>query len=193
MILAALVLPSAMDGVRAQANKPATTPVRAETQLSRVVVFISVELKASTQLEHPRRSNPGAEPHKPNAIRDRVSRFSTRQPLGQRQRGLAIHNDEPTCSPEAIGRKWKVRRTPGQQTYVTLNLKEPISGSRSDRQPLNISQQTHWYFPKDQAIDLAVIPFAAADKYDALPLSADILLTSFKFWRRMTSYPEIEF
>ena len=54
-----------------------------------------------------------------------------------------------------------------------MNLKEPINGSRSDRQPLAMQGSVHWYFPEDEAVDLAVIPFAPAAKYDAIPLSSE--------------------
>jgi len=180
MILAALVLPSAMDEARAQANPPAATnPVRAETQLSKIVVFISVELEASNQPEHPSRSNSSAELKKPTmfygtgflvSVPD--SRLSNGRGFGylvtNRHVAEAIEQDENgNCEAHQI-----------KQTFVTMNLKEPINGIRSDRQPLEMSQQIHWYFPEDQAIDLAVIPFAAADKYDAVSLSADYLLTS---------------
>jgi len=65
-----------------------------------------------------------------------------------------------------------------QRTYVTMNLKEPVNGRRSDKLLLSFSPQIHWFFPQDDAVDLAVLPFAAAEKYDVTTLSSENLITS---------------
>jgi hypothetical protein len=54
---------------------------------------------------------------------------------------------------------------------IILNLKNPVNGDRIDS--IHLPIPTRWYFPDDPAIDLAVLPFATPDKYDAeaLPMN----------------------
>jgi hypothetical protein len=66
VILAVLMLLSAVEPVRAQTQQPVTTAsVRAETRLSKVVVFITVEPKPPTQPSNPSNSLPTASPANP--------------------------------------------------------------------------------------------------------------------------------
>jgi hypothetical protein len=59
---------------------------------------------------------------------------------------------------------------------IILNLKNPVNGDRIDS--IHLPIPTRWYFPDDPAIDLAVLPFATPDKYDAEALPMNIFLTS---------------
>ena len=178
VILAALLLPTAVKPVRAQTQPPITAKSdRAETRLSKIVVFISVELKSPTRPANQRESHP------PEPVTLSGTGFLVTVPDSRLGKDMgfgylvtnqhvakAIEQDENgNCVAHEI-----------QETYITMNLKEPIDGRRSDRQPLRMRGSAHWYFPKDkdEAVDLAVMPFAAADKYDAIPLSSEYLITS---------------
>jgi hypothetical protein len=168
--------------IQAQTQQPVTTHSdRAETQLSKIVVFISVEIRAPIRPANPGESRPNhrqipADPVTLNGTGFLVvvpdSRLGKDRGFGylvtNRHVAEAIEQDENgNCVAHQV-----------QKTYVTMNLKEAINGRRSDRQPLPLSGQAHWYFPQDEAVDLAVIPFAAADKYDARTLSTQDFITS---------------
>ena len=43
---------------------------------------------------------------------------------------------------------------------LRLNLKTTQGGVQSIEQPILFANETHWYFPKDDAVDLAVLPIA---------------------------------
>lgn len=63
------------------------------------------------------------------------------------------------------------------QTYVSMNLKNPIRGNRAEREPLPTG--THWYFPKDEGVDLAVTPFDPnPNKYDIKAIPIKMFITT---------------
>lgn len=172
LVAVAALLPAlAGRGTGAQTQQPTTVnSIRPESRLSKVVVFITVELKAA---------NASVKPAKPLMLYGTgflLSMPDSRLPkdvgfgylVTNRHVAEAIEQDQQgNCVAHEV-----------QQTYVTMNLKEPIDGNRIDREPIHLSQQVHWYFPKDEGVDLAVIPFAPAAKYDATPLSTDTLITA---------------
>jgi hypothetical protein len=167
VILAALLLVSAGDPVWAQTQPPVTTnPTRAETEILKSIVFITIEANEP--------GKPG-EPDKPVTLGGTGFLFAV--PDSRLGKNLsftylvtnrhAIEQDEHgNCKPLKI-----------RETYVTLNLKEPVNGNRSERVPLHLSQQFHWYFPNDLASDLAVLPVGISDKYDVKVVFPENLLT----------------
>ena len=163
----------------AQTQQSATVKtVRGETRLSKIVVFISVELK------QPSRARPvGArmvvKPTKPAILYGTgflVSVPDSRLPK-DREFGYLVTNRHVAQAIEQDAQGACISHEV-QQTYVTMNLKDPTNGNRTDREPLQMSPLVHWYFPKDEGVDLAVIPFAPTDRYDAVPLSSETFITS---------------
>jgi len=66
-----------------------------------------------------------------------------------------------------------------QRTYVTMNLKEPVNGNRSSKEPLKVTGQNPWHFPTDGSVDLAVLRFTQLSaKHDHVAIPIDDLLTS---------------
>jgi hypothetical protein len=65
-----------------------------------------------------------------------------------------------------------------QKTSLTVNLKDPVNGNRSHTETLPLSPELHWYLPKDEAIDLAVLPFGVSDKVDTVSIPLTQFLTS---------------
>lgn len=179
-VIVALLVSLSARGQQTKTPQTVTiTPERAETRLSKIVVFISVELKPSSQSAGNGRSMP------PTMLSEPLTLYGTGflvwvpdTRLGS-GRGFSylVTNRHVAEAIEQDGNGNCVAHQV-QHTFVTMNLKEAENGNRSDRQPLSLSDSVHWYFPEDEAVDLAVIPFAAAQKYDALPLSIEDLLTS---------------
>lgn len=65
------------------------------------------------------------------------------------------------------------------KTYVTMNLKEPVNGSRASKEMLKITPQNPWHFPAKPSTDLAVIRFAQfSNKYDQMVFPLEYFLTS---------------
>jgi hypothetical protein len=173
VILAALLLVvSPADTVWAQAQPPvATNPTRTETEILKTIVFITVKANEP--------GKPG-KPDRPVTLRGTGflvvvpdSRLGENHSLGfgylvtNRHVAEAIQQDEHgNCKPLQI-----------QTMYVTLNLKEPVNGNRSERVPIPLSQEVHWYFPKNEASDLAVLPFGIPDKYDVKKVLPEQFLT----------------
>lgn len=176
LILGAFLVVSGMKSVRGQTQPSVTArPERGETRLSKVVVFITVEVKP------PARPERGGEtrPSQPQFLSGTGFLVSVPDSRLGKDRGFgylvtnrhvaeAIEQDESgNCVAHEV-----------QHTYVTMNLKEPINGNRSDTEVLSMHDSIHWYFPDDNAIDLAVLPFAPPAKYDAIPLSSQLFITS---------------
>jgi hypothetical protein len=63
------------------------------------------------------------------------------------------------------------------QTFVWLNLKEPVSGTRSEKIPIVFNQTSHWYYPHDGGVDLAVMPISISDRFDVREILPENLLT----------------
>jgi hypothetical protein len=61
---------------------------------------------------------------------------------------------------------------------ATVNLIVPLNGTKVHQVPLPPGGPDKWYFPTDDAIDLAVIPFAFDLKYDISRLSTALFLTA---------------
>jgi len=164
-ILAATLLGSAIDTGWAQTQSPvAMKPTRVETEILKTIVFITVEA-----------SEPGTS-GRPVTLRG--TGFLVNVPDTRLPKNLVFcylvtnrHVAEATEQDENGNRE----ALQIQGTYVTLNLKEPIDGRRSER--VLLSQRAHWYFPKDEASDLAVLPFAIPAKYDEKEFPLENFLT----------------
>jgi hypothetical protein len=150
-------------------------PIRAETEILKTVVFITVEAKEPDQ---------PAKEGKPAKRGERVSiggtGFLVTVPDKRLNNGIFIYIVTNRHVAEAIEQDEKANCTPlsVQKMYVTMNLKEPVNGNRSDREPLTFFQEVHWYFPKNEAIDLAVIPFVPSNKVDFRFISLEQFLTT---------------
>jgi hypothetical protein len=59
-----------------------------------------------------------------------------------------------------------------------VNLKAAVGGTREKTVPLPPEGPFQWRFPLDEAIDLAVIPFAMRDDYDELRIPVSMFFTS---------------
>lgn len=180
VILSLAILWSKVTNVAAQTQQQVTTKLaRAETQLSKTVVFISVEIKPPNQAASPTESRSRAAASSPQTITGtgflvsvRDNRLGNGKGFGylvtNRHVAEAIEQDDNgNCVKHEV-----------QQAYVTMNLREPVNGSRSEKRPLFPPGHVHWYFPNNEAVDLAVVPFGISDKYDALPLLSTDFLTS---------------
>ena len=53
------------------------------------------------------------------------------------------------------------------KTTLRLNLRTEIAGAQSEEGEITFSGRIHWYFPADDAVDLAILPIAPDEtKYD---------------------------
>jgi hypothetical protein len=61
-----------------------------------------------------------------------------------------------------------------QALYLRMNLTAPVQGIQSAGGPIPLSDKLHWFFPSDDAVDLAILPLApdqAKFAYRPIPLS----------------------
>ncbi len=62
------------------------------------------------------------------------------------------------------------------ETHIRLNLRDSTQGSEESRLP--IGEPTHWYFPADDSVDLAVLPFLPDQtRYDYIGIPDSIFAT----------------
>jgi hypothetical protein len=154
----------------AEPQQPSTTrALRAETEILKTIVFITIEAKEPDQ---PKKPGKLVTFHGTGFL---VSVSDTRLKdaifvyiVTNRHVALAAEQDQ------------KGNLVPLQilKSYVTLNLKEPLNGKRSDRVDISDSQRHEWHFPADESSDLAVMPFGVSAKYDFRVVSSQQLLTS---------------
>jgi hypothetical protein len=157
-------------------QQPTTaTASRAETKLSKTVVFITLELKPPSGSHDPRRTA-GAKPPTLQGTGFLIAVPDSRLPNGRAFSYLVTNRHVA----EAIEQDKKGRcvRHQIQSTYVTLNLKYPVNGERAVKQKLPLSSEYHWYFPSAEAVDLAVIPYGPPkdNLYDVEQISMEQLL-----------------
>lgn len=143
----------------------AAKPTRAETEILKSVVLITVEANDPKD----GRLVPIRGTGFLVAITDpRLTNYLFVYLVTNRHVAEAIEQDERgNCKP------WRVKKT-----YVTMNLKEPVNGNRADQEQLTFSRQSHWYFPTDEAIDLAVMPIVVNAKYELRVTFLDQFLTA---------------
>lgn len=164
--LVALMLFSSIGTLWAQAQQPGTPNVTSlESDVLKTVVFIKNDVKFPASSGKP-------------AIRgtDSGTGFIVLVPDSRMGKGytfsylvtnrhVAMAFDDQ-CVPLQI-----------QRTYVTLNLRNPIDGSRLDEE--RIPPNARWYFPTDPAVDLAVMPFPLdSKKYDIKGIPLGLFFTS---------------
>lgn len=150
---------------------------RVEAELSKVVVFITLELKTQGRSNDPNGTE-GANPPTLRGTGFLIMVPDSRMPSGETFSYLVTNRHVA----EAIEQDNEGRcvRREIKTTYVTLNLKEPANGERAVKIELALSPQHHWYFPSDEAVDLAVIPFAppVENSYDFKEVTIDQLLSA---------------
>ena len=153
--MTALLLSTAfLSEATAQRGTAVTSP-RVETELSKVVVFITVELKTQDRPNDPHPTG-GAVPSL-QGTGFLISVPDSRLPNGEAF-GYLVTNRHLAEAIEQDGEGGCVRHEI-RSTYLTFNLKNPANGERAVRLELSLSPQYHWYFPSDESVDLAVIPF----------------------------------
>jgi hypothetical protein len=70
---------------------------------------------------------------------------------------------------------------PVQQVFLRMNLKVPEEGRESAEQVIPLGEALHWYFPTDEAVDLAVLPIVPDEKkVDVQPINLSMLATKEK-------------
>lgn len=60
---------------------------------------------------------------------------------------------------------------------VTLNLLNPQNGEAAVTSTVNLTGSTHWYFPADPTVDLAVLPVGPTNALDAKVIPISLLAT----------------
>lgn len=152
-------------------TQPATSsnPARVETQILKTIVFIEVDADEPVEPGRPEQSvklwGTGFLVSVPDSRLGKNASFTYL--VTNRHVAQAIEQDKNgNCVSLHI-----------RQMHVRLNLKEPIGGRRLAKLQIPLSGDIHWFFPKDEASDLAVIPFGISDKYDLIPISSKMFLT----------------
>ncbi len=170
ILVALLVGPCpAVDLVFAQTQpQVASNPIRAEAELLKTIVFLTVE---------------AIEPGKPGQADQRVTisgtGFLVSVPDSRLGKDLAfgyVVTNRHVAKAIEQDENGDYKPLQIQGMYITLNLREPVNGNRSEKVSI-LSRRTQWYFPKDEASDLAVLPFAIPAKYDSKQLLLENLLT----------------
>jgi S1-C subfamily serine protease len=90
--------------------------------------------------------------------------------LGENRGWIYLVTNRHMAEPDIEGRKVTVLRT-----LVRLNLKNPIGGAHSEEGNLPIGQGSRWFFPKDDAVDLAVMP--DQERYDYMSIPTTVFAT----------------
>jgi hypothetical protein len=68
---------------------------------------------------------------------------------------------------------------PIQNLILRLNLTAAVNGVESEAGEIPLDGATRWYFPEDQAVDLAVLPWAPdRNKFDYIPFDFSMLATA---------------
>jgi len=63
--------------------------------------------------------------------------------------------------------------------YLRMNLATPVQGIRSTGGQIPLSDQLHWFFPSDDAVDLAILPIAPDQaKFAYLPIPLSMIVGS---------------
>src|SRR6266481_6159498 len=139
LLLTALFLTSVPDALWAQAQQAAASSAnRTETEILKTIVIITLEVKWPDKDGKPGQlgtvTGTGFVVSVPDS---RVTDGRTfHYVVTNRHVAMAIEQDDKGhCSPLII-----------QKTFLTSNLKDPINGSRSDKEQIPLSQNLHWYF-----------------------------------------------
>jgi hypothetical protein len=170
-LLAALLLASAPAAFQAQAQQSVTaSATRTETRLLKTIVFITLKVKWPDKDGKPGKrgtlSGTGFWVAVPDSRLEAGKSFVYL--VTNRHVAMALERDEKgNCNSLEI-----------QKASITVNLKDPVNGNRSYTEALPLSPHVHWYLPKDEAIDLAVLPYGVSDKVDAIEIFLSQFLTS---------------
>ncbi len=171
VFLATLLLALVPHALRAQAQQTVTaSATRTETQLLKTIVFITLDVQLPDKDGKPGErgtlSGTGFWVAVPDSRLEAGKAFSYL--VTNRHVAMALERDEKgNCNSLQI-----------QKASITVNLKDPVNGNRSHTEPLPLSPRVPWYLPKDETIDLAVLPFGVSDKVDAINISLTQFLTS---------------
>src|ERR1700730_8210322 len=88
-------------------------------------------------------------------------------------------------TPDATGRYVSHRIT---KMDATVNLKVPANGTKAKAIPLPPDGPYQWYFPVDDSIDLAVIPFPLKNDFDVVTINLASFLTP-DVWQKLRIGP----
>jgi hypothetical protein len=99
--------------------------------------------------------------------------FVEEKRLGENRGFIYLVTNRHMAEPEVRGQRAPVRRV-----SLRLNLKVPVEGVQSVEEDLPLGPDLHWYFPKDDAVDLAILPLAPDQgRYDYQALPTSLLAT----------------
>jgi hypothetical protein len=151
----------------AQSEKPTTTKttttMRPEAQILKTIVFITINAKVAGQ---------------PETLKGTGFLYGVPIPeLGPSKSFAYLVTNRHVAAGTEQDEHGSCYNAEILQTFVTLNLKNPVNGTRSENVLLTFNETSHWYFPQDEGIDLAVLPINIPDKYDALLIKPEDLLT----------------
>ncbi len=150
--LAVAIIASTLGLAQSQPSfeRPAGPPL-----LKKLVSFLTVEYQDGTKI---------------GAIRGTAFFVSLADKrLGENRAFMYLVTNRHMASPVIEGRAVTVRKA-----SIRLNLKNPVGGALSAEGELLLGPTLRWYFPKDDAVDLAVLPIGLdQDKFDyeAFPTS----------------------
>jgi hypothetical protein len=153
---------------RAQANMPAPTieitpVVRPESEILKTIVFITLRARIDGRVE---------------TLRGTGFLFGVpAQEIGPNRSSAYLVTNRHVAAGTEQDERGNCLNAEILETFVTLNLKEPVNGTRSENVLLTATQTSHWYFPQDQGIDLAVFPVKIPNKYDFRVIGLDNILT----------------
>jgi hypothetical protein len=93
--------------------------------------------------------------------------------LGPNRGFIYLVTNRHMADPQKDGRKFSITRI-----SVRLNLKSGIAPKESEDLTLSIGGSLPWIFPQDDAVDLAILPFAPdQNRYDYGPLPTSMFAT----------------
>ncbi|MBI4165194.1 MAG: trypsin-like peptidase domain-containing protein [Acidobacteria bacterium] len=99
--------------------------------------------------------------------------FVEDQRLGANNGFAYLVTNRHIAEPEENGRRFQVVKV-----SLRLNLKAPVQGQESEERVIPLGGGLHWYFPADDSVDIAVLPFAPdIQKYDYSPIPMSTFAT----------------
>jgi hypothetical protein len=88
--------------------------------------------------------------------------------LGENKGFIYLVTNRHVAEPQEDGVKYPVGKT-----FIKLNFKQTQNGAESEEDLIPMTGPLHWYFSKDESVDLAVMPLGVKDTVDveAFPVS----------------------
>ncbi len=98
--------------------------------------------------------------------------------LGENQGFVYLVTNRHVSQPGAdVGTPYQV-----EALFIRMNLVAPAGGAQSVQQQIPLTDQIHWFFPSDEAVDLAILPVAPDSRtYDYVPVPSNMIVNSEQF------------